>query len=440
MAQGRKNTNITIQEFRKWNLAKQQQWINSSKSWRLPDAALPANKLAQRKAGQQARTEISPGSGVTFGDVARQSKYTEGLTFGEGDRQLADRAANAVTGREGSADWFKAYQQQVTGAADRAGAAVTAAGENNRGLFDSMNKLSQDDTARVQAAVRARAAELGQAAPDAGGLQGAQGAAATRAAMLGSAAITSNNEAATNAQFRNVGVNAAGLANNQNQADWNARDKAIAGDKTAYGEKKGLWRQKFLDDAINSARKGVLEDKVFNMNASTKSAAALLAQARADETARANRAREGISQQNADTSLYNAQKPPAAPKPTAPKPGWGAKGSNQFSFGAVEFAGLGVQERKTNGDGKVVKVNTPYTAKGIIIQTQSNANGSPFAIRQVTNRLIHESGGKLSKAMASRIIYSFIATNGNTSAMSLANAPKDWRSAVIAYNKLMKGK
>ena len=433
----KKNTNITIQEFRKWNLAKQQQWINSSKSWRLPDAALPADKLKQRKANRQARAEISPGSGVTFGDVARQSKYTEGLTFGEGDRQLADRAANAVTGREGSADWFKTYQQQVTGAADRAGAAVTAAGENNRGLFDSMNGLSQDDTDRVQDAVRARAAELGQAAPDAGGLQGAQGAAATRAAMLGSALITSNNEAAANAQFRNVGVNAAGLANNQNQADWNARDKAIAGDKTAYGEKKGLWRQKFLDDAINSARKGVLEDKIFQMNTESKSAAAKLAQAKLDEAKRAARAREGLNQQKYDNPNYKPDKPP---KPKDPKPGWGATGSNQFNFGAVEFAGLTVTERKKNGDGKVVKVNTSYTPKGIIIQTQDNPGGSPFAIRQVTNRLIHESGGKLSKAMASRLIYSFIATNGNTSAMSLNSAPKSWRQAVLAYNKLMKGK
>ena len=320
----KKNTNITIQQFRKWNLAKQQQWINSSKSWRLPDAALPPDKLKQRKANRQARTEISPGSGVTFGDVARQSKYTEGLTFGEGDRQLADRAANAVTGREGSADWFKTYQQQVTGAADRAGAAVTAAGENNRGLFDSMNGLSQDDTDRVQDAVRARAAELGQAAPDAGGLQGAQGAAATRAAMLGSALITSNNEAAANAQFRNVGVNAAGLANNQNQADWNARDKAIAGDKTAYGEKKGLWRQKFLDDAINSARKGVLEDKIFQLNAASKSEAARLAKAKLAEDRRAARERERIAQQNADSSTRNSNRPRGgdSPKPdkrTAPQ-------------------------------------------------------------------------------------------------------------------------
>ena len=320
----KKNTNITIQEFRKWNLAKQQQWINSSKSWRLPDAALPPDKLKQRKANRQARAEISPGSGVTFGDVARQSKYTEGLTFGEGDRQLADRAANAVTGREGSADWFKTYQQQVTGAADRAGAAVTAAGENNRGLFDSMNRLSQEDTDRVQAAVRARAAELGQAAPDAGGLQGAQGAAATRAAMLGSALITSNNEAAANAQFRNVGVNAAGLANNQNQADWNARDKAIAGDKTAYGEKKGLWRQKFLDDAINSARKGVLEDKIFQMNTESKSEAARLARAKLAEDRRAARERERIAQQNADSSTRNSNRPRGgdSPKPdkrTAPQ-------------------------------------------------------------------------------------------------------------------------
>ena len=421
----KKNTNITIQEFRKWNPAKQQEWINSSKSYRLPDAALPADKLARRKAGQQARTEISPGSGVTYGDVARQSKYTEALTFGEGDRQLKERADNAVTGREGSADWFKTYQQQVTGAADRAGAAVTAAGDNNRGLFDSMNRLSQEDTARVQAAVRARAAELGQAAPDAGGLQGAQGAAATRAAMLGSAAITSNNEAAANAQFRNVGVNAAGLANNQNQADWTARDQAIAGDKTAFGEKKGLWRQKFLDDAINAARKGVLEDKVFNMNASTKSAAAALAQARAAETARHNAVTEGQGQQKID-------KPPAAKKPPATKYGWSSQNPNKLFDYAATVLSQGVKDSK--GD----SVAAP-SARIVIVQTQSKKPGAASE-RALMRDLIVSSGGKVTTKMAQRIIWSYVATNGNTSNMSLKNAPTSWRQAVLAYNKLMKGK
>ena len=425
----KKNTNITIQEFRKWNLAKQQQWINSSKSWRLPDAALPADKLKQRKANRQARTEISPGSGVTFGDVARQSKYTEGLTFGEGDRQLADRAANAVTGREGSADWFKTYQQQVTGAADRAGAAVTAAGENNRGLFDSMNRLSQDDTDRVQDAVRARAAELGQAAPDAGGLQGAQGAAATRAAMLGSALITSNNEAAANAQFRNVGVNAAGLANNQNQADWNARDKAIAGDKTAYGEKKGLWRQKFLDDAINSARKGVLEDKIFQMNTESKSAAAKLAQAKLDEAKRAARAREGISQQNADTSSYNSTKPP---KPAARKYGWSDRNPNRLFDYAATVLSQGVKDNSGN--------SIPAPSALQVIRGTNAGKTSAVSEAGLMRALKVSSGGKISTKMAQRIIWSYVATNGSTSAMSLKNAPKSWRQAVLAYNKLMKGK
>ena len=50
------------------------------------------------------------------------------------------------------------------------------------------------------------------------------------------------------------------------------------------------------------------------------------------------------------------------------------------------------------------------------------------------------SGGKISTKMAQRIIWSYVATNGSTSAMSLKNAPKSWRQAVLAYNKLMKGK
>lgn len=315
----KKNTKITIQEFRKWSPAKQAQWLgNVSKRVKLPDAALPADLRAKRNASQRARTEISPGSGVTFGDVARRSKYTEGLTFGDGDRQLKERADNAAMGRTASDDWFKTYQQQVTAASGRAGAAVTAAGENNKGLLDSMNRLSREDTERVQAAVRARAAQLGQAAPDAGGLEGSQGAAAARASMLASAGIMSNQAAAGNAQFAASVDTAAGLANNQNRADWNARDRAIAGDKTAYGEKKGLWRQKFLDDAINEARKGVLEDKAFGLESAAKAEAARLAKAKLAEAKRAARAREATSQQNADTSTRNSNKAPKADKPKAP--------------------------------------------------------------------------------------------------------------------------
>jgi hypothetical protein len=403
-----KSNKITIQQFRKWNKAKQAEWLgNVSKRIKLPDAALPADLRAKRETGQRNRTEISPGSGVTFGDVARQSKYTEGLTFGEGDRQLADRAANAVTGRQGSADWFKTYQQQVTGAADRAGAAVTAAGENNRGLFDSMNQLSQDDTARVQAAVRARAAELGQAAPDAGGLQGAQGAAATRAAMLGSAAITSSNEAAANAQFRNVGVNAAGLANNQNQANWDARDRAVAGDKTAYADKKGLWRQKFLDDAINEARKGVLEDKAFGLEAASKSAAAKLAAAKLAEEKRKNKAKEGLDQQKYDNPKY-APKSPKAPKAKVDK--------SQKAYNA-SIARL---------------YESPVGVAGLIKNSQQ---GKPRGATDLINRLVGLGKGSVSYRVAQRAVYTWIATNGNPKSSNVHTAPTTWEQAIARWKK-----
>ena len=404
----KKNTNITIQEFRKWNKAKQAEWLgNVSKRIKLPDAALPADLRAKRVNARHLKSEISPGSGVTFGDVAKRSKYTEGLTFGEGDRQLADRAANAVTGRQGSADWFKTYQQQVTGAADRAGAAVTAAGENNRGLFDSMNQLSREDTDRVQAAVRARAAELGQAAPDAGGLQGAQGAAATRAAMLGSAAITSNNEAAANAQFRNVGVNAAGLADNQNQANWDARDRAVAGDKSAYADKKGLWRQKFLDDAINEARKGVLEDKAFGLEAASKSAAAKLAAAKLAEEKRKNKAKEGLDQQKYDNPKY-APKSPKAPKAKVDK--------SQKAYKA-SIARL---------------YESPVGVAGLIKNSQQ---GKPRGATDLINRLVGLGKGSVSWTVAQRAVYTWIATNGNPKSSNVHKAPKTWEQAIALWKK-----
>ena len=407
----KKNTNITIQEFRKWSPAKQAQWLgNVSKRVKLPDAALPADLRAKRKASQQARTEISPGSGVTFGDVARRSKYTEGLTFGDGDRQLKERADNAAMGRTASDDWFKTYQQQVTDASGRAGAAVTAAGENNKGLLDSMNRLSREDTERVQAAVRARAAQLGQAAPDAGGLEGSQGAAAARASMLASAGIMSNQAAAGNAQFAASANTAAGLANNQNRADWNARDRAIAGDKTAYGEKKGLWRQKFLDDAINEARKGVLEDKAFGLESAAKSTAAALAKAKADETARSNKAKERLNQQKYDNPKY-APKSPKTPKAKVDK------SQNAYKASIAQLF---------NRDTAKTKVST------IVKNSQQGKEGGATSL---INFLVGVGRGSVSYTVAQRAVYTWIATNGSPKSSNVHKAPKTWEQAVALWRK-----
>ena len=404
----KKNTNITIQEFRKWSPAKQKSWLgNVSKRVKLPDAALPADLRAKRKSGQQARTEISPGSGVTFGDVARQQKYTEGLTFGDGDRQLKERAANAAMGRTASDDWFKTYQQQVTAASGRAGAAVTAAGENNRGLLESMNRLSREDTERVQAAVRARAAQLGQAAPDAGGLEGSQGAAAARASMLASAGIMGNQAAAGNAQFAASADTAAGLARNNNTVEWNNRDRAIAGDKSAYADKKGLWRQKFLDDSINAARKSVLEDKAFGLESESKATAAELAQAKADEIKRANKAREAISQQNANTSTYNSQKDP---KPKAKVD----KSQNAYKASIARL------------------YESPVGVAGLIKNSQQ---GKPRGATDLINRLVGLGKGSVSYRVAQRAVYTWIATNGNPRSSNVHTAPKTWEQAIARWRK-----
>lgn len=404
----KKNTKITIQEFRKWSPAKQAQWLgNVSKRVKLPDAALPADLRAKRNASQRARTEISPGSGVTFGDVARRSKYTEGLTFGDGDRQLKERADNAAMGRTASDDWFKTYQQQVTAASGRAGAAVTAAGENNKGLLDSMNRLSREDTERVQAAVRARAAQLGQAAPDAGGLEGSQGAAAARASMLASAGIMSNQAAAGNAQFAASVDTAAGLANNQNRADWNARDRAIAGDKTAYGEKKGLWRQKFLDDAINEARKSVLEDKAFGLESAAKTKAAELAAAKLAEEKRKNKAKERLDQQKYDNPKY-APKSPKAPKAKVDK----AQKAYKASIAQL------------------------YTANPKAADIVRNSQqGKPDGATAFINRLVGLGKGSVSYRVAQRAVYTWIATNGNPRSSNVHKAPKTWEQAIALWRK-----
>jgi hypothetical protein len=225
--------------------------------------------------------------------------------------------------------------------------------------------------------------------------------------MLGSAAITSSNEAAANAQFRNVGVNAAGLANNQNQANWDARDRAVAGDKTAYADKKGLWRQKFLDDAINEARKGVLEDKAFGLEAASKSAAAKLAAAKLAEEKRKNKAKEGLDQQKYDNPKY-APKSPKAPKAKVDK--------SQKAYNA-SIARL---------------YESPVGVAGLIKNSQQ---GKPRGATDLINRLVGLGKGSVSYRVAQRAVYTWIATNGNPKSSNVHTAPTTWEQAIARWKK-----
>jgi len=262
---------ITKKQFDAWSPEKRQAALNDKRTRiRIEDAALPADWLAKRKEARQNRTPITPGSGTTYGDLAKQRAYLEPLTFGEGDRQLADRTANLAAARQRDADWFTAYRQQVADAQQRAIGAQQAAVTGNQQLIQSATDASNASRDSVVKQLQDRAAQLGQSSQAPEYQQLADAATAMRNAQMVNTGQRQIANAATDVASATTGVTTANLKDLEAQGFRNRQEGALGQDKTDYASKKDQWRAKFIDDAIAEARKQVLEDRVFQMNAADK--------------------------------------------------------------------------------------------------------------------------------------------------------------------------
>lgn len=292
---------ISAKTFAKWTEDKKRKYLdNPSLRSRLSDSSLTPELLKMRKDAVYARTAVTPGSGTTYGDVAKQSKYSQDLTFGAGDRELADRQAQLAAGRARDASWFTAYRNQVDAARTASQNFAQSVVGSNQALVNQMGNVSSADSEKVQAQLRARAAELGQVPQDAQYAQVADQAKQSRAAMTASSAQAQNTQRASAVERMAALVDAAGAAGYANQAGYTARDKALAQDKTDYAEKKGAFKQKFLSDAINEARKQVLEDKLYDIKTQTAEQKAALDASKLAETKRHNKEQERAAQYRLD--------------------------------------------------------------------------------------------------------------------------------------------
>lgn len=297
----KKPRKITKEQFQSWSPEKQQRALNDRRTRiRIEDRALPPEWLARREQARRNRTPITPGSGTTYGDLEKQRKYLEPLTFGEGDRQLSDRTANLAAARQRDANWFAEYRKQVAEAQQRSIGAQQQAITGNQQFIDSANQASNASRDQIVAQLQARAGQLGQTSQAPEYQQLADQAAAARAAGLANTAQRQVADARTGIDLATAGVTTAGLKDLEARSFRDRQESALDTDKKDYGSKKDAWRAKFIDDAIAEARKAVLEDRVFQMNTADKAAD----NARADAALRNQRRNARNQQRNADRN-YN---------------------------------------------------------------------------------------------------------------------------------------
>jgi hypothetical protein len=328
MPRSKKPKTITKKQFDSWSPERRQRALNDTRTRiRIADNALPAEWLERRKKARWNRTPITQGTATTYGDLEKQRAYLEPLTFGEGDRQLSDRTANLAAARQRDADWFTQYRADVAAAQQRAIGAQTQMAEGNRALIDSANQVSVSGRDAVVRQLQDRAAQLGQA-PQGGEYQAiADQAASARAASLANTAQRQVSDANTNVGLATDAVGTARLKDREAQGYRDRQASALDQDKKDYGSKKDAWRKKFIDDAIAEARKQVLEDRVFQLNAADKAADNARADAglsiqerRLREQRRAARERERLARERESRQASDGgRNRSSGPKPATPK-------------------------------------------------------------------------------------------------------------------------
>lgn len=316
---------VTVKEWRGLDAARQQAILaNPRKRKRVVDAALPRAYYDKRIRARFLRNPITPGGSETGRELESRRRYMETLTFGEGDRQLADRTQSLADARARDADWFTKYRAEVAAAQGRAIGAQGAAIEGNRALINSANDVAVSGRDSVVRQLQDRAAQLGQVS-QAGDYQAiADQAAAARAASLANTAQRQVADAATDVGLATNAVGTAGLKDLEARGYRDRQNSALDLDKRDYGAKKDAWREKFINDAISEARKQVLEDKAFALNAADKAAdnaradsSLRLQRKRLAEQRRAARERERLARERAANSGGGSRS--SGPKPATPK-------------------------------------------------------------------------------------------------------------------------
>ena len=307
-----------MRERNQWTPAKVAAAIgNPGTRANVPTGLLPEKYRKIREQNERFAAPITPGSSLTYGDVARQRKAAETLQFG------ADPVGRALAREKQTSDYYEAYKN------DLAAARVRQEGYG-------------------QQAVSQFAGMAGTAGQVPAGLSGENAKVASNAQ-----GVRDQLRAGVGQELASRAASANTLASSQqaNAGLLKAEAMKKAGDDTqALRDKLGAWRQQYMDTARDSEAKNVLALSIAKdkTTAELASEAAKLAQQDRESRRQANTSRMNNALNNATSLANNAANNANKNKPKGKSP-WLSQGQQNTFRNSVENARAAIPALKKAG-------------------------------------------------------------------------------------------
>ena len=284
---------------------------------KVPTQFLPEQYRKMREQNQRFAAPITPGSGLTYGDVARQRKAAEALQFG------ADPVGKALAREKQTSDYYEAYKKDLEAARVR----QEGYGQQAVSQFAGMAGTAGQVPAGLS----------GENAKVASNAQGVRDQ--LRAGMgqeLASRAASANTLASS--QQANAGLLKAEALKASGKQTQELRDKL------------GAWRQQYMDTARDSEAKNVLALSIAKdkTTAQLASEAAKLAQQDRESRRQANTSRMNNALNNATSLANNAANNANKNKPKGKSP-WLSQGQQNTFRNSVENARAAIPALKKAG-------------------------------------------------------------------------------------------
>lgn len=308
-----------MRERNQWTPAKVAAAIgNPGTRANVPTGLLPEKYRKIREQNERFAAPITPGSSLTYGDVARQRKAAETLQFG------ADPVGKALAREKQTSDYYEAYKNDLAAARTRQEGYGQQAVSQFAGMAGTAGQVPQGLSAE-----NAKVASNAQGVRD-----------QLRAGMgqeLASRAASANTLASQ--QQANAGL-------------LKAEAMKKAGDDTqALRDKLGAWRQQYMDTARDSEAKNVLALSIAKDKTAAQlaSEAAKLAQDDRESRRQANTSRMNNAANNATSRANNAANNANKNKPKNGKSPWLSTGQQNTFRNDLEKARAAVADAKAAG-------------------------------------------------------------------------------------------
>lgn len=287
----------------------------------LPDKYLTPQQRAQRALNQRLDQTVTPGSSLTYRQLAHQRQASLDTQFGPQEQALGQQLSSQQQLNRDLQSGFDAYLADLRSHAQNTGNIVGAANQANQQLVGSIGNLRTDV-----------------------GGSPAQGdadqAAAVRQKLLASFGVQQAGAGQANQTYADTLANVVGPGQKlQSIAQGGRNEQAIRGKLTGLAAQRGAAGQQYDADTIAAEAKNVLANAAFGLDQARADASAAAGRATRRETRRHNQAME--------------DKPSTGYGPGAPglnKYGYSYDEWNALSAGQRNKARAGKDSRK--GDGR----------------------------------------------------------------------------------------